>query len=292
MSEFFEEYTHIVADPRKTWPYFDIPGCLRVLPWSVDECYGRITPQWMTEDGLTRHAVVQLALYACPPFRDIPPAGYPRSSATEGYIIDQDTLKNNDQKPRKYQCRDVRSLIEALATALMHYESWCEYVYRWPLFKNQRDECVAFLRNVQGLKSALGRRGFSWEDPTLKHKRTIDNRIEEVIDIIEAITYKDYQHAGAPTNTPGDPRAHGDKFNLLLKMKEAFRTHMPATWKHAATCRALAAIMNQLQIRNAQGEEWNPNAIKTFLARGPDRHLGVRIEITRPDVIPWYTRPE
>jgi hypothetical protein len=93
-------------------------------------------------------------------------------------------------------------------------------------------------------------------------------------------------------NTPGDPRAHGDKFNLLLKMKEAFRTHMPGTWKQAATCRVLAAIMNQLQIWNAQGEEWNHNAIKTFLARGPDRHLGVRIEIIRPDVIPWYTRPE
>ena len=88
MSEFFKEYTHIVADPTKTWPYFDIPGCLKRLPWSVDECDGRITPQWMTEDGLTRHAVVQLALYTCPPFRDIPPAGYSRTDATEGYIID------------------------------------------------------------------------------------------------------------------------------------------------------------------------------------------------------------
>jgi hypothetical protein len=66
MSEFFEEYTHIVADPRKTWPYFDVPGCLRRLSWSVDECYGRIAPQWMTKDGLTRHAVVQLALEFIP----------------------------------------------------------------------------------------------------------------------------------------------------------------------------------------------------------------------------------
>ena len=291
MSELFDEYTHIVAD-LKPWPYFDIPGCLKMLSWSDAECFGRITPQWLKNGSYTRHAVVQLALYTCPPFRDIPPAGYPRSSATEGYIIDESDLKSGDKKQHKYLCPCVRSLIEALATALMQYESWCEYFYRWPRFEKQRDICIALLRTVRNLKSALGRRGFSWEDPTLKHKRTIDDRIEEVIDIVEAITYTDYQHAGAPTNTPGDPRAHGDKFNLLLKMEEAFRTHMPATWSQAATYRALATIMNQLQIKNAQGKEWHPNAVKRFLARGPDPRLTFTVHLARPNVVPWYTRPE
>jgi hypothetical protein len=64
MSEFFDEYTHIMADPRKQWPYFDIPGCLKMLSWSVDECGGRIYPRWYTKDGFTRHAVVQLAIAA------------------------------------------------------------------------------------------------------------------------------------------------------------------------------------------------------------------------------------
>jgi hypothetical protein len=73
MSEFFEKYTGIVADPTKTWPYFDIPGCLKRLPWSVKQCYGHITPGWIENSLLTRHAAVQLALYACGPFRDIPP---------------------------------------------------------------------------------------------------------------------------------------------------------------------------------------------------------------------------
>jgi hypothetical protein len=73
MSEFFKEYTHLVADPTKTWPYFDIGGCLKRLPWSVNQCYQHIARQWFKDSLLTRHAVVQLALYACDPFRDIPP---------------------------------------------------------------------------------------------------------------------------------------------------------------------------------------------------------------------------
>jgi len=166
MSEFFKEYTHLVADPTKTWPYFDIPGCLKMLPWSVDQCYGHIYPQWITKSGLARHAVVQLALYTCYPFRDVPPDGYQGREEMEGCIIDESDLKNGDKKPRKHLCCSVTSLVEALATALMQYESWCEYIYRWPLFEDQRDGCVAFLRTVQDLKSALGRRGFSWEDPT------------------------------------------------------------------------------------------------------------------------------
>jgi hypothetical protein len=36
MSEFFDEYTHVVAD-LKDWPYFDIPDCLKMLPWSGDQ---------------------------------------------------------------------------------------------------------------------------------------------------------------------------------------------------------------------------------------------------------------
>jgi hypothetical protein len=111
MPEFFEEYTHIVADPKKTWPYFDIPGRLRVLPWSVDECYGRITPQWITKNGLTRHAVVQLALYTCPLFCDVPPAGCPRRSDPEGYITNHSKKKNGDKHQRKYLCSSVSALI-------------------------------------------------------------------------------------------------------------------------------------------------------------------------------------
>jgi hypothetical protein len=292
MSEFFKEYTHIVADPTKTWPYFDIPGCLKRLPWSVDECDGRITPQWMTEDGLTRHAVVQLALYTCPPFRDIPPAGYPRTDATEGYIIAQDPLKNNDQKPRKYLCRDVRSLVEALATALMHYESWCEYVYGWPQFQDERERAVSFLSNVQAIMSALRQKGSKRKDPTLKNKRKLEDEIDKTINISNAITYQDYQRAGAPTDTPGDPRAHGNKHYLLTKMQEAFRTYMPENWSDMATYRALAAIMNQMQIKNADGRDWKPNSIKQLLKRGPHPRLTWSIHLTHPNVEPWYTRPE
>jgi hypothetical protein len=50
MSELFREYTHIVAEPMKKWPYFDIPGCLRKLSWSVGQCYQHITPRWIEND--------------------------------------------------------------------------------------------------------------------------------------------------------------------------------------------------------------------------------------------------
>jgi len=292
MSEFFEEYTHIVADSTKPWPYFDIPGRLKILSWSVDECYGRIYPQWITKSGLARHAVVQLALYTCDPFRDAPPVPYPRRSQTEDFIIDQSTLKNNDKKQRKYLCPSVISLVEALATALMHYESWCEYVYRWPKFQEQQAACLAFLRAVQDLKSRVRHRGFKLKDPTLKHRRTLDAQIEDVINIVTAIRYQDYQHAGAATDTPSHPRAHGNKWGLLNDMHQAFSTYKPEKWSKAATYRALAAIMNQMKITNAEGEDWKPDAIKKLLKRGPDPNLALTIHLTHPNVVPWYTRPE
>jgi hypothetical protein len=129
MSELFKEYTHVVTDPTKQWPYFDIPGCLKILSWSVDECFGHIWPQYIENSSLTRHAVVQLALYTCSPFRDVPPASYPRRGDGEGYIIDEYTLASGDKKQRKYPCHSVISIVEALATALMHYEARCESVF-------------------------------------------------------------------------------------------------------------------------------------------------------------------
>jgi hypothetical protein len=297
MSEFFKEYTHLVADPRKPWPYFDIPGCLKRLSWSVRECYGRITPQWIDEHGLTHHAVVQLALYTCQPFHDIPPG----SSASEGYIIDEPDSKNSGKKPRKYLqrlnggvllCRNVRSLVEALATALMHYESWCEYVYGWPTFQEQGDACVTYLKNLQYRIRALRRRGAKRKNPMLYHRRNVEKDLESAITIIQAVTYEDYQRSGAPTDTPGDPRAHSNKYMLLKDMDNAFRTYGPEKWTQAATHRALAAIMNQMQIKNADGKEWKPNSIKQLLKRGLDPRLKVQITLTRPKVVPWYTRPE
>jgi hypothetical protein len=109
MSEFFKEYSHLVADPTKTWPYFDIPGCLKKLSWSVDQCYGHIWPQWFENSGLKRHAVVQLALYTCYPFGDVPPEGYGGRTEPEGYIIDQYALKDGKTKQRKYPCRSITS---------------------------------------------------------------------------------------------------------------------------------------------------------------------------------------
>src|SRR6266576_2756734 len=135
MSELLDEYTHIVAD-LKNWPYFDIPGCLKMLRWSDAECSGHITPQWLENGLYTRHAVVQLALYTCPPFRDLPPEYHPFHAATEGYkIIDEYEIKNGDKKQRKYPCHSVTSLVEALATALMHYESSCERMNTWSHFQ-------------------------------------------------------------------------------------------------------------------------------------------------------------
>jgi hypothetical protein len=116
---------------------------------------------------------------------------------------------------------------------------------------------------------------------------------QEVINILQAITAKDYQRAGGPTNTPHDPRAHLNKWHLLREMNEAFRGFKPMKWSEAATYRALAAILNQMQICNAEGGEWTSGAIKTFLARGPDPRLTLfTIRLTRPNVEPWYTRPQ
>jgi hypothetical protein len=292
MSEFFEEYTHIVADPMKTWPYFEIPGRLRVLRWSVDECYGRITPQWITEHGLTRHAVVQLALYTCQPFRDIPPVGYPRSSATDGYIIDVLDKKNGDKKLRKYLCLSVGSLVEALATALMYYESWCEYLDSWQSFQADRDRSIKFLRRFPWLRKNASRRGFTPQDPALWHNKRLPKDIQNVIHGVEAFTYDDYQHTNAPTNEPGDHRAHSNKYDLLRDMKEAFSAHMSEEWTQEATYRALATIVNQMKIVNAKGKRWTPNAIKRFLLCGPDPRLELTIKLTRRNLVPWYTRPE
>jgi hypothetical protein len=291
ISELCREYTHIVDD-LKWWPYFDIPSCLKRLSWSVDECYGRIMPQWIQNSSLTRHAVVQLALYTCPPFRDIPPAGYPRSSVTQGYIIDESDDKSRDKKPHRYVCPCANLLVEALATALMHYEYWCEQFDSWLSFEIDRDRCTRFLKSFLWLWKNASRRGFAPKNPVLWHNRKLPVNIQSVIQAVESFTYDDYQHTNAPTNKPGDPRAHGNKYDLLTKMKEAFSTHMPTEWRQEATHRALVTIMNQLKITNAQGKEWNDNTVRRFLARGPNSRLSFTVHLTRPNVVPWYTRPE
>jgi hypothetical protein len=296
MSEFFDEYTHIVADPRKPWPYFDIPSCLKMLSWSVDECCGRIYPRWSTKDGFTRHAVVQLALYTCPPFSAITPGQYLWISETEGYIegyiIDQPERGKREQKQRKYPCRSVIALVEALATALMHYESACEQGNWWPSFQRDVDSSIQFLRGFPRLRENASRRGHAPQHQKLWHNKRLPKEVQSVIDAIEAFTYEDYQHTNAPTNEPSDPRTHGRKHCLLKEMEEAFHTYMPEDWPHMATCRALAAIMNQMQITNAKGKQWSAGSIKRFLRRGPDPRLGVTITIRRQNIVPWYTRPE
>jgi hypothetical protein len=290
MSELFKEYTHVVADPTKQWPYFDIPGCLKMLSWSVDECYGQIWPQWIENSSLTRHAVVQLALYTCQPFRDVPPPSSPRCTEPEGYLLDEYNLENGDKKQRKYPCHSVISIVEALATALMDYEAWCERTYAWRAFQEQQDICIKHLENVQQLFSALRRHHITPKDPLLQNMRLPQSDpMQGMINILQAITENDYQHAGGPTGTPHDPRTQLNKWRLLSKMNEAFR---PIKWGKEATYRALAAIMNQMQICNTKGSEWTPGAIKTFLARGLDPRLKVTINLTRPNVVPWYTRPE
>ena len=212
MSEFFEEYTHIVADSTKTWPYFDIPSCLKILPWSYAECFSRIRLQWyVANSGWTRHAVVQLALYTCQPFRDITPARSLWINAPEGYIdgyiIDQSELKNGEQKQRKYPCRSVTALIEPLATALMDYEFWCEQDNWWPRFERDRDRCIKFLENFSWVPKDFKRRDITPNDPVLQHNRWLEKYIQRLIKAIHAFTYKDYQRTYNPTNEPRSTRS-------------------------------------------------------------------------------------
>jgi hypothetical protein len=291
MSELFKEYTHVVTDPTKQWPYFDIPGCLKMLSWSVDECFVCIWPQYIENSSLTRHAVVQLALYTCQPFRDIPPPPTDIiSSEREVYLLDEYNQENGDKKQRKYSCRSVISIVEALATALMHYEDRCERTYAWPAFQEKQDICIQHLENVRQLFSALRKRHITPEDPLLQNMRLPQSDpMQEMINILQAITENDYQHAGGPTGTPHDPRTQLNKWMLLSEMSEAFR---PIKWGKEARYRALAAIMKQMQICNANGSEWTPGAIKAFLRRPPDQHLNVTIKLTRPNIAPWYTRPQ
>lgn len=292
ISELCREYTHIVSD-LKNWPYFDIPGRLKMLSWSDAECTGHITPQWLEKGLYTRHAVVQLALYTCSPFRDVPPEYHPFHAETDGYIIiDDDKLKNGEQKQNKHRCRSLNSLVEALATALMHYEHWCEQANSWPHFQMRQDVCITFLKDFLWLRKNASQRGFTPQDPKLWHNRRLPDDIQRVIHAVEAFNYNDYQHTKAPTNEPRDPRAHGRKHDLLNEMKEAFSTYKPEKWSEEATYRALAAIVNQMEIWNTKGKEWTPSAIKQLLKRGPNSCLTFTVHLTRPNVVPWYTRPE
>jgi hypothetical protein len=318
ISELCREYTHIVDD-LKSWPYLDIPGCLKRLSWSVNQCYRHIGPQWINNSSLTRHAVVQLALYACDPFRDMPPDiqsmtcvsrdgtpsrppggpyfdralpdGYYYRAEPVGLLIDRYLDKSDNQQQNECPCPAVVPLIEALATALMHYESQCEQLDSWLSFQLDRDRCISFLESFLSLRTNASRRGFPSKNPVLWHNRKLPDNIQKVIKAVESFTYDNYQHTAAPTNEPGDPRAHGNKYDLLTKMKEAFSTYKPEKWGDDATFRALAAIANQMEIWNAKGKRWKPGAIKQLLKRGPHPRLRFTINITRPNVVPWYTRP-
>ena len=103
----------------------------------------------------------------------------------------------------------------------------------------------------------------------LWHNKSLPGDIQQLIHAVEAFTYDDYLHTNAPTNKPRDPRTHGRKYDLLNEMNEAFSTYKPERWGQEATYRALAAIVNQLEIWNAKRKEWTPAAIKQLLKRCP-----------------------
>jgi hypothetical protein len=199
-------------------------------------------------------------------------------------------LKDNNEKQRQYPCPSVPALIEAFATAFMTHEAWCEYMYQWPVFKVRREDCIRFLENFLSLYRGVRQRG-PLKDRRFYHKRDLEKEIKNTIKDLQAFTYDDYQHAGAPADTPGDSRAHANKYMLLRDLENAFRTYGPAEWSREATYRALAAMMNQMQIYNAKGKDWTPSAMKKFLVHGPDSGLTLKLKFTRPNIEPWYKRP-
>jgi hypothetical protein len=179
-----------------------------------------------------------------------------------------------------------------LATALMHYEYWCEQANSWAHFQMRQDVCITFLEDFLWLRTNASRRGFAPKHQKLWHSKRFRKDIELLIEAVKGFTYNNYQHANAPTNEPRDPRTHGRKYDLLNEMKEAFSTYKPEKWGEEATYRALAAIVNQMDITNAKRKPWKAAAIKQLLKRGPDSRLTFTVHLTRPNVLPWYTRPE
>jgi hypothetical protein len=317
MSELFREYTHIVAEPMREWPHFDIQACLKKLSWSVEQCYQHITPRWIENDLFTPHAVVQLALYACDPFREIPPdvqrmravsrdgshfftkppdRSYPRGVLPDGYyfraepvghIIDDSLDKSKARKERKHLCPAVVPLVETLATAFIGYEDSCEYSYGWPTFQAERDMSIRFLKRSLQCWGEQKRRRITPEHPDLYHNRSAPTDIPKVISFLQSLTEHDYEGARWPTNNPSHPVSLARKWWLVQEMEKAFQEYGPIKWPKAKSHRAIAAILNQMKIVNAYGKEWNSDAIKGLLQRGPGPDVVWTTSLTHPNLHLW-----
>jgi hypothetical protein len=83
----------------------------------------------------------------------------------------------------------VTSLVEALATALMHYESRCEQLDSWLSFQIDRDRCIRFLESFLWLRKNASQRGFAPKNPVLWHNRKLPVNIQSVIQAVESFTF-------------------------------------------------------------------------------------------------------
>jgi hypothetical protein len=269
MSELLRKYYSIVVEPEKDWLYFDIPGCLEKLPWSLGQCYAHISPHWLDGSSFTRHAIVQLALYTCYPFCEAPPEGYRRRTDPNGYIIDLYHQKDQKTRQNRIPCHSPIGLIEELATDVMGYEASCEYSYGWPRFEAEREMVVKFLKTNRWLWNNLRQQKITPERAGLQNHRMFASNLQEMIGDLLLITEQDYKNGKGPTNHPRHPIGRALRWGLIDSMYETFKTYVPTKRSDSAIYRALAAIMTQLGIHHGKGPQWEPDAVKTFLRRGP-----------------------
>jgi hypothetical protein len=270
-------------DESSRFIYLTVPPLLRKLPWSEQDCCDRITVKGAGPQGsgklFSRHGLLQLALWATPPFYKAP----------DKYIYDPQEpprhprqQRKRTQQPKLYRCPQQSQLFDALAEALLVYEARCGYLYQSPAHERRAwmFEGVERVSLVLDVLDRLREKGYSPERRELKAQREKIGKAKKYLEqVISNVTEEDFRRAGAPVPNVSNRWSTAIKTMLISAMHEAFKNYTPSDFIKAAIYRGIATILHEFGVRNNQGGHFNAEGIERILHRPVNPEVEFKIEL-------------
>jgi hypothetical protein len=196
-------------------------------------------------------------LLTCPPFRGL--------SGPEVWDVEP----GGARPPCRHACPERRALLLNLAGIMLFRESAADPTYTVNFDRGYQADMVATLDHWRAVYADLPPRGILLDGNASRHRSVLKQmrRLRDALHEGRLVLF-----AGAGLSLPAAP-LHLDARAMTLKtvqlMATDFRAFGPKTFSQAAICRAVAAILETLDIHSLQGKPFTAEGVKKVLARHP-----------------------
>jgi hypothetical protein len=263
------------GSPRFT--YLKVHDRLPLLPWSLQECLQRITPEGNGKSAgrlFSRHDLVQLALWTTDLFYGAP----------DGYVYNHGLKR--PRSPSLHACPQYPQLFNAASKALLNYEWQCTHLYKWDEARAAMINGVEAAGILPTILKRLSQKGYSPEHPKFhRQSQRIQKAWEDFKTMSLLVTESDFQRAGGAVPKSSHHFSVDMKTVLIRDLHQAFKAYGPPTFGSMAIYRAIATILKAFGIQNEWGADFTAHAVKKiFLQRSlsPNVELRIRTIMSEP----------